>query len=52
MQSLEVSNYLDAKEVAGILAMNGYQVTVAPVDNSYTNCRPKWRVVYIKEGQK
>ena len=52
MQSLEVINYMDAKEIAGILAMNGYLTTVQKLDySSYTVVgRAQWKVSYTKEG--
>lgn len=54
MQSLEVINYMDAKEIAGILAMNGYLVTTVPVEReSDTGYRKtKWQVAYTKETHK
>lgn len=53
MQSLEVINYMDAKEIAGILAMNGYLTTVQKLDySSYpTVGKPQWRVSYTKEDK-
>lgn len=52
MQSLEVINYMDAKEIAGILAMNGYFTTVHKVENYnstlYVN-QTRWKVSYTKE---
>lgn len=50
MQSLEVINYMDAKEIAGILAMNGYLVTTVPVEREpepYVH-KTKWQVSYTK----
>ena len=51
MQSLEVVNYMDAKEIAGILAMNGYLVTTLPVEweSDIGYRKTKWRVSYTKE---
>lgn len=53
MQSLEVINYMDAKEVAGILAMNGYLTTVQKLDYSHYPVvgAPQWRVSYTKEDK-
>lgn len=54
MQSLEVINYMDAKEIAGILAMNGYFVTTVPVERElepYVR-KTKWQVSYTKETHK
>lgn len=53
MQSLEVINYMDAKEIAGILAMNGYLVTTVPVERElepYVR-KTKWQVSYTKEDK-
>lgn len=54
MQSLEVINYMDAKEIAGILAMNGYFTTVHKVENynntMYVN-QTRWEVSYTKEDK-
>ncbi len=54
MQSLEVVNYMDAKEIAGILAMNGYLTTVQKLDySSYSIVgKPQWKVSYTKETHK
>lgn len=53
MQSLEVINYMDAKEIAGILAMNGYLTTVQKLDwQAYEpTYRPQWKVSYTKESK-
>lgn len=44
-----VQNYLDAKEIAGILAMNGYSVCVEPVEPCLTAGKTLWRIKFSRE---
>ena len=52
MMEAIVKNYMDAKEIAGILAMNGYSVSVEPVEPvepCLTAGRALWRIKFSRE---